>query len=377
MKSKINLSATAKIHAKVLERKSQNLPVYDFSIGEPDLPIHPLIEGFVSAKLKQEKALYPALAGFSQLRAAAAKWMNQFYSCDYDIAEALIVSGAKFGLYLLLQRLVQAGDEVIIPVPYWVSYVDMTKLNDATPVLVETKENNWKLTPELFLQNITKKTKIVLINNPGNPSSSVYSKFELEKILRIAYENNILVIADEVYSGLMYQDQNFVSCGAFPQYKKNVLVLQSCSKNFAMTGWRVGFIFGDEDLLASLIPAISQTTSGVPAICQWAALAALENAQVIMESVKIAMKQRRDILINQLRKLSINAVSPSAGLYLFLPLSQFTDEKNSEKFCLNYLDTRGIAMIPGSAFGKEGFVRLSFGSENSTLSKIELEKPSV
>ena len=358
MKIQVNVSATAKMHAKVLERKAQGLAVYDFSVGEPDLPTHPVIEKCVIEKLKKEKLVYPPLAGLPELQVAATQWMNQLYGCDYQPNECLVVTGAKFGLYLLMQKLLQAGDEVLIPSPYWVSYLDMTQLNQARPVVIETHEREgWKLSPEMLRKNITGKTKILVLNNPGNPSGVLYTESELKALLEIAYENRILVIADEVYSGLIYDGHQFFYCGSFKKYKNNVIVLQSCSKNFAMTGWRVGFVFGNTELISSLIPAISQTTSGVSLLCQWAAIAAFENAHEIMRVVKKSMQEQRDQLTKDL-----NVLAPSAGLYLFLPLAKFTTEKNSAEFCLNLLEQKGIAMVPGSAFGKEGYVRLSFGN---------------
>lgn len=193
--------------------------------------------------MEQGHTLYPPIMGIPELRHMGCEWMYRSYDCSFQNEQCLVVNGGKLGIYLLMQLLLQPNDEVIIPSPYWVSYPAMVSLFGGTPVPVETAEaEEWKLTPQALKKACSAKSKILILNNASNPTGALYTQSELIHLLQVAEEHNLLVISDEVYSELTYDGHHYVSCGSLPQFRERVIIIQSCSKNFSMTGWRVGFI---------------------------------------------------------------------------------------------------------------------------------------
>ena len=237
---------------------------------------------------------------------------------------------------------------------------------------IKTAANqSWKITPEQLKQVCGKKSKILILNNANNPTGVLYSKKELRSILTIAKQKKLMVISDEVYSGLVYDNNRFHSCAAFPQFRKHVIIIQSCSKNFAMTGWRVGFVMADENLIKILTNLLSQSTSGVTTISQWAAVAALKNPQKFTVPIRKELQKRRDALVYALNKnFQLKLTKPQSSLYLFVNMKDLGIAKvNSVNFCMDLLQKTGVALIPGSACGREGYVRLSFGAKPQVIKK--------
>ncbi len=363
-------SPTVLIHSIAQQKINAGINVFNLSAGEPKLPIHTLIAQGATDALTQGKTFYPPVSGIPELKDIACEWMNSTDACEFQTENCLVVNGGKLGIYLLLQLLLREKDRVIIPSPYWVSYPVIAKLFGGVPTIVATnEENGWKLTPDLLKKSCTPKSKILILNNACNPTGTLYTKSELAALLNVANDHDLMVISDEVYSELTYDDSAFVSCGAFHEYQQRVVIIQSCSKNFSMTGWRVGFVFAPAHLIKPLTSLISQSTSGVTTISQWAAVDALKQANLINHWVRENMQHRRDILINALQdafKISIHP--PSSSLYIFISL-QHLGIKNipSLEFCKLALERANVAMVPGDAFGKSGFVRLSFGANESEL----------
>ena len=209
----------------------------------------------------------------------------------------------------------------------------------------------------------------MILNNAANPTGAIYSYEEIKSILGWAQENNVLVISDEVYSGLVYDGKNYISCGSFPEHQDHVVVIQSCSKHFAMTGWRVGFVFALEEIIRVLTTLQSQSTTGTSSISQWAALAAFEHASEIIPYVREKMETRRNFLIKTLTKLfNYSFIPPASSLYVFVNMQQLgAQTKNSVQFCTELIEKHNIALVPGNAFGAEGYVRLSFGAAEAEL----------
>jgi len=247
----------------------------------------------------------------------------------------------------------------------------MVELVGGAVKIIETNEKNgWKPILGDIKLKINRKTKILILNNASNPTGCLYNKKELQQILQLAKENNIIVISDEVYSGLVY-DGKFVSCGSFDKYKDNVVVIQSCSKNFAMTGWRVGFAFGPGEIIKPMKTLQSQSITNTSTISQWAAVMALKNASKIMPEINLEMKQRRDLFVETFNRLFNQKISPPASaLYCFISLSKLgVQNETSVEFCRRVLDKANVALVPGEAFGKEGYVRFSFGVEKEDAVK--------
>ncbi|MFT3742100.1 MAG: aminotransferase class I/II-fold pyridoxal phosphate-dependent enzyme [Gammaproteobacteria bacterium] len=363
-------SATVAINSLARLKIAQGEKIYNLSAGEPQLPTDPLIQQAVIAAMQQGQTLYPPVAGLPELRTQAAQWMNERYGAAFDAAQCLVVNGGKFGIYLLLQLLLSPQSDVLMQAPYWVSYPALVQLFGGNPVIIPTQpHHHWKLSRALLEQYCSPQCRILLLNSASNPTGTVYTREELAELLTFAAEKNLWVIADEVYSELTYDQTDFVSCASFPEHRDRVIIIQSCSKNFAMTGWRVGFVFAPEELIRALTILVGQSTSGVTTVSQWAALSAIRNATQITASIKNAMQTRRNILVDALkRQFQCDIDLPASALYLFLSLQALgVDSLNSIQYCERALQQLNVAMVPGVAFGQEGYVRLSFGGAPEDL----------
>ena len=365
----IKPSATAVINNIVLEKKRRGEKIYSFNIGEPIMPTHQILKDAALLAIEEGKTTYAPSEGVMECRISACKWMNEMYKTSYDISQTLVTCGGKYGIFLLLQTLLQPLDEVLIISPYWVSYPGMVEIFGGVPVIVETQpEQNWKVTNDAIEKKCSSKTKLLIINNASNPTGVVYTKQELEEILEVAKKHNLIVISDEVYSGLTYEG-DFISCGSFPQYINHVYVIQSCSKHFAMTGWRVGFVFANSTMIKKLAILQGQSITGTSTVSQWVARAALDNYETLMPLVHDEMIERRNVFVETWDKLFPQKISyPHSSLYTFIP-THFIDpqERNSVELCKKALEKVNVALVPGVAFGQEGYVRFSFGGTKESI----------
>ena len=369
--NKIAASETVKINSLALERIRRGDKIFNLSVGEPVLPLPIVIKKSITAAMKENKTLYPPVSGIGELREASARWMNKLYGTNLIAENTLVVNGGKFGIFLLLQALLRPGDEVLIPAPYWVSYPDMVKLFNGAPKIIRTAlRSDWKISEKDILKYASRKSKILIINNGNNPTGSIYTRGELDRILTAAKKADLFVISDEVYSGLVYDDRQYVSCAEFTRGPR-MAVIQSCSKNFAMSGLRIGFVFAEKQIIETLSAFMSQSTSGVATLSQWAALAALDNAGKITAKINETMKKRRDTFVKTFNlSFKKSLIPPPAGLYCFIPLSALSwDGKNSARFCQEAMKKTGVALVPGSAFGQEGYVRFSFGETSEVINQ--------
>jgi len=364
------VSETLAISALAQEKRAKGETVYSLSAGEPMLDTAPVVTKAVMKALAENKTHYPPVPGIPELRIAAAAWMNELYGTDYGQANTLVVNGGKFGLFVLFQALLKPSDEVLIPSPYWVSYPHMVRLFGAVPKIIEsTEKTGWKITPKDIEAHLTPKTKILSLNNGCNPTGALYSAKEIEAIMETAARHDLLVLSDEVYSGLVYDNKKYISCGQFKKYIDNLVIIQSCSKNFAMTGLRIGFVFASPEIIKALSALVSQSTSGVTTLSQYAALAAIKNAKPIMKKINTAMQRRRDVFMKEFNKsFKQKFSSPAVGLYAFVPLKALGwKENDSAEFCRIAMAEANVAIVPGGAFGAEGYVRFSFGDEPKIL----------
>jgi aspartate aminotransferase len=360
------ISATVAMHSLVQEKKARGETIYHFAAGDPLLDTPSTIIQAVSEAIQHQPILYPPVAGIPDLRASAAAWVNHKYGCQYALEHTLITPGGKFALFAALQHLLQEGDEVLFVSPYWVSYPQIVRLFKAHPVVMLTKaENQWKLTPDLLQKHLTARSKILILNNAGNPTGTLYQKKELIALMEVATRAGLFVISDEVYSELVYDQHCFYSCGALAE---QVLVIQSCSKNFAMTGWRVGFAFGPEPLIQAMTALQGHATSGPSIVSQWAALAALSKHDEITDFVRSSMQKRRRFFMDTFNTLFASHLPyPPSTLYAFIPLSIFNTSLNSTEFCNQLLTQHNIACVPGIAFGQEGYIRMAFCEQEERI----------
>lgn len=369
IKNTFKPSATVTINSLAMKKKATGERVFNLSAGEPMITPHELIVAGANEALKAGKTGYPPVAGIPELRQIASEWINLKYRCNFSVAETLITCGGKFGLYALARTFLGVGDEVISIIPYWVSYPSFAEMTGARSVEIETKEiNNWKITAQDLRAAITPNTKIIFFNNAANPTGVTYSRAEIGELLAVAAEYDVLFVSDEVYSGLVYEGE-FVSAGSFSEYKDSVVVIQSVSKHFAMTGWRVGIVFAPEKIIQALIGLQSQSTTGTSIVSQYAAVAAFANGEVVNARVHAEMLARRNCLVQALQeKFSQKIKNPAAGLYVFVALADLgVEEKEDLKFCEQLLEKGNVALVPGTPFGAPRYVRFSFGAEPEEL----------
>ncbi len=362
-------SATAAINALALAKRSRGETVYNFAAGDPILSPHPVVVEAVTAAMHSELILYPPVAGLEALRKEAILWMGESYGAHYGIENTLVTAGGKFALLAAMQAILSQEDEVIIPSPYWVSYPQMVELLGAKPVIARTEaKKGWKLDVETLEKCITERSRVLILNNAANPTGILYTREELESLVECACKKGLIIISDEVYSEIIYDDGIFVSCGLLEKWREQVIVVQSCSKNFAMTGWRIGFAFGPERWIREMTAIQSQSTSGPSTVSQWAAIAALKERKAIIPTVRREMQKRRDLFVEMFNEqFSEQLPKPSSGLYAFIPLSIFHTEKDSAQMCNDLMTTANIACVPGVAFGQEGYMRMAFSEKREVL----------
>ena len=358
-------SATVELHSLALGLKKQGKSVYSLAAGEPKIQTSLFLKNSGSVELG-----YPPVSGVDELKKLVSIWQNNTFGSNYAINEVSVVPGAKMGIFLLLRALLKVGDTAVVISPYWVSYPQIVELCYGKILVLKTLEkNDWKISAK-DVENIKiKNCKVLIINNGSNPCATLYSKTELQLILRAAQKKGLFVISDEVYGCLAYDSNKFYSIGEFKQYKYMTAVLQSCSKTFALPGIRTGFVFAPEVVIKVINSLNSQTTSGVSLLSQNMALLALKNAHSITQKVNKEMLERRDLMFEFLKKYwRIDFPKPKCALYFFLKVSDLKKNFfNDQKFCANLLKQYGVVIAPGTAFGQIGYVRLSFGSEPKTI----------
>lgn len=364
-------SVTVTINAIAMKKKMNGERVYNFAAGDPVLNNHQSIIDRAIRQAEKKFCPYPPVEGIPELRSLVAEWVNITCLTQYTKENVLVTCGGKFALFAIVYALLQPNEEVLIPAPYWVSYPDIVKMAGGTPKVVPTRpENGWKITAQDLLQHITKNSKMLIFNNACNPTGVLYTQQEINDILSIAKKFDLIVISDEVYSGLVYEEPGFISCGAFPEHRERVLIVQSCSKNFGMTGWRIGFVLGPEGIIKRLAILQSQSTTGVSTISQWGAVGALENAEEVNSYVKESMRKRRDVFVSTYHSLfPIPIEKINSALYAFVPLSSMGVQNmtDSVAFSEMLISSDNIALVPGTAFGVDGYVRFAFSESEENI----------
>jgi len=370
----ITPSVTLGISTKVKEMKTQGIKVTNLSIGEPDFLTPEKAKNAGIQAIQTDKTKYDAAAGLKELRMAAAKKLEIENGVSYDFENIVISSGAKHSITNALIALVDAGDEVIIPKPYWVSYPEMVKLTGGVPVFVDTAfENSFKLTAEELKSAITDKTKVLFVTNPSNPTGAVYSKDELKAIADICVENNIIILADEIYERICYND-TFTSIASLSDEIKDITVtVNGMSKSAAMTGWRIGYTATNKKIAKAISGIQGHLVSHPSTISQYTALSALEECGSDMDVMVETYRKRRDEciqLFNEIDDLSI--VEPDGAFYIFINISKLRDkvqpkESLSLEVCDTLLSDYQLAVVPGIAFGLDDYLRMSYATDMDTI----------
>ena len=353
----------------------QEMPdAISLGVGEPDFdtPWHIREEGIFS--LERGRTFYTSNAGLLELRKAISAYLKRKQRLDYDpLHEVLVTVGGSEGIDLALRAMLNPGDEVILPEPCYVSYLPCIKLADGVPVTINLKEENeFKLTPEELLGAITDKTKILILSYPNTPTGAIMTRSDLEPLVKIIKEKDIFVISDEIYAELTYQ-MDHCSIASFPGMRERTIVINGFSKSFAMTGWRLGFAVGPENILKQMTKIHQFAIMAAPTTSQYAAIEAMENGDDDVELMRKSYNQRRRFLLNQFQEMGLQCFEPRGAFYMFPCIKEFG--MTSEEFANRFLQEEKVAVVPGTAFGDcgEGFLRVSYAYSIEEL-KVALER---
>lgn len=366
----ITPSLTLAIDAKAKAMKRDGIDVISFSVGEPDFDTPAHIRTAAEAALEQGKTRYGPVAGEPKLREAIANKLQSDNALCYAPENIVVTNGGKHSLYNLMMALIDPGDEVIIPAPYWVSYPEMVKLANGTPVIVPTSlQSGFKITPDQLQQAITPKTKLFVLNSPSNPTGMVYTPDEIRALAEVVVERDILVVSDEIYEKILYDGAEHLSIGAVgPEVFDRTIVSSGFAKTYAMTGWRVGFLAGSTEIIKAVSKIQGHSTSNVCTFAQYGAIAAYEGAQDCVQEMVAAFAQRRQVVLEYLSNIpGFVCPKPDGAFYVFTSISK-TGMKSLD-FCDALLDNKHVAAVPGIAFGADDCIRLSYATSLDNIRK--------
>ena len=377
--SLIKPSPTMAVTKLAAEMKAAGKDVIGLGAGEPDFDTPDHIKNAAITAIKNGETKYTAVDGTPALKKAIVNKFSKDNNIEYNMDEIIVSVGGKQVLYNALMSSINPGDEVIIPSPYWVSYPDMVALAGGIPIIVEGKEsNNFKIIPDDIKNKISDKTKWIIINSPSNPTGSSYTKSELEDLgnLLLNYEN-IFIMSDDIYEKIIYDDFKFYSLAeVVPALKDRILTVNGVSKAYAMTGWRIGYAGGPKELISSMAKLQSQSTSNPSSISQAAALAALEGPEEFLSERNDKFRIRRDMVVDMLNNCNgLSCLKPSGAFYVYPSCSGVIGKalssgkviENSIDFSSYLLESEGVAVVPGSAFGADPFFRISYATSDSIL----------
>lgn len=361
-------SVTLAITAKAKAMKADGVDVCSFTAGEPDFdtPIH--IREAAKQALDQGKTRYGPAAGEPKLREAIAARLQQDDDLCYGPENIIVTNGGKHSLFNLMLAMIQEGDEVIIPAPYWVSYPEMVKLAGGTPVIVPTDTSTGlRITPEALKQAITPRTKLFVLNSPANPTGMVYTPEEIRALAKVVDDHDIWVVSDEIYSKILYDGATHLSIGAVsPATFSRTIISSGFAKAYAMTGWRIGFLAGPAELIKTAATIQGHSTSNVCTFAQYGAIAACEGPQDCVQEMVSAFAERRRFLLDAIASIpGLSCPTPNGAFYSFLNISK--TGLTSLEFCDQLLEEQQVAVIPGGAFGADDHVRISYATDLATL----------
>ena len=374
---RISISSTMQIAAEAKKMKSEGIDVIDLSVGESDFPTPENIKAASKRAIDNNLTTYTLNAGTLELRQAIAEKLKRENNLTYSPDEIIVSNGAKHSLFNAIQSTVNFNDEVIIPAPYWVSYPEIVRIAQGKPVFINcNEENSFKLTPEALEKAVTPNTKVLILCNPSNPTGSTYTEDELRVLAGVIEKGSYYVIADEIYEKLVYDNFKFASFASMSEsLKKRTILINGVSKAYAMTGWRIGYAAGPEDVIKGMNKIQSHSTSSASSISQYAAMEAIGGAQTAIEMMTIEYQKRRDYLYEELNSINgIKCRKPEGAFYLFPNFSKYFHKstsvlriENSFDLTMYLLYEAKVAVVPGSAFGAEGFIRISYSTSMDKL----------
>lgn len=363
-------SLTLAISAKAKAMKAEGIDVCSFSAGEPDFDTPAHIKAAAKQALDAGKTKYGPAAGETKLREAIARKLTTDNHLDCSPENIIVTNGGKHSLFNLMLALLDPGDEVIIPAPYWVSYPEMVKLASAVPVIVTTTaETGYKITADRLRAACTSKTKLFVLNSPSNPTGMVYTPDEIRALAEVVVEKDLYVVSDEIYEKILYDGAQHLSIGSIsPEISKRTITSNGFAKAYSMTGWRIGYLAADVELIKAASTIQGHSTSNVCTFAQYGAIAALEESQDCVEEMRQAFAMRRQVVLEKIDSIpGLSCPQPEGAFYVFINIGK-TGMKSLD-FCNALLQSQQVAVIPGIAFGDDDCIRLSYATDLPTIEK--------
>ena len=375
----VQVSSTMAMDALAKQMKAAGVDVLGFGAGEPDFNTPDHIKAAADRAIAYNVTRYTPATGTMELKQAVCRRMREDCGVEYAPNQVVATSGAKHCVYLALRALVDPGDEVVLPAPFWVSYLELIKMVGGKPVTVTAGEGaGFKMTAEQLAAAITPSTKALILNNPNNPTGMVYSREELEAIARICVEKDIYAISDEVYYSLMYDGEKFTSMAALGnQIRERTILVNGVSKSYAMTGWRIGYLLANDKISRVISNFVSHSTGSPCSVSQAAAVAALTGPQDCVEEMRRAFEKRRNYIVERMNQIDgVSCIKPEGAFYVMMNIERLIGKticgehiQSSDDFCTAFLKHGLVATVPGSGFGAPNFVRWAYAASMDNIRK--------
>ncbi len=375
--SRIEASKTLQVKEKAIHLKNQGVDVVDLTAGEPDFPTPEFIAQAAIRAIENGHTHYTENAGIRSLREAISRKLMQDNQLSYSPDQIIVSNGAKQSIMNALLALINDGDEVILPLPYWVSYPEQIKMAGGVPVIVSTMDTDFKLTPEQLESHITERTRAIILNSPNNPTGVVYTPREVEQLAEVLARYSLWIISDEIYEKLIYDNGQHVSIARYFNLQERTIVINGFSKAYAMTGWRIGYAAAPLEVVKGMSKIQSHYTSNASSISQYAALAALTGPQEDVENMRRTFEERRNFLLQKLQSRDyISLVHPAGAFYLFIRVAEVygcrcgnVRIENSVDFATYLAEKYHLVVVPGVAFGADDYIRMSFAASMNELER--------
>lgn len=375
--SAVHASTTLAIDAKAKQMKADGLDVVGFGTGEPDFDTPENIKAAAYAAIREGKTKYTPAAGIIPLRKAVTEHLKRDLDLDYDYTQIVIASGAKHNLYAALRTLINPGDEVILPAPYWVSYDEMIAMVGGVSVVLTAEEDqHFKISAEQLEAAVTNRTKAFILNNPSNPTGMVYSREELEALAAVCVKHDLYIISDEIYFKLLYDGRTFTSMASLGEsVKERTILINGVSKSYAMTGWRIGYAAAPANIAKVMANYLSHSTGAPSTISQWAAVEALTGPQDTIETMRQTFEERRNYIVSRMNQIEgVSCINPEGAFYVMMNIEKLKGKtlggtliNTCDDFALAFLEQELVALVPCSGFGAPNFVRWTYATSMENI----------